>query len=480
MRYRIFLAVLLIALLPVGAPAESSDMGSPVDMASEEVLRLEQRLEALGYFSGECDDIYDSETRSALESFQQANGLAVSGAADSATLERLNGSDALSRQDYLTRFANAYAQMAPLENGSTSSDVLVMQRRLKEYGYFTGEPDGVFADTTQQAVETFQMANGLPVTGVADGAVLMRLMADSPISWSAFLAEMSAAPGDAGLNVYVLQKKLALLGCFDGGFTGSFGESTEQAVRAYQQLSGLDETGEADAVTWAAIYAASAVAARSQDALQIGDYGEDIRLIQERLNTLGFFDHEITGEFDYTTETAVRLFQMADDLEPTGAIDAQTLERLNDDSAASMLDGIVQARFQLILDRADPDTQDAIFRLAEGLLGARFGAEDDELYPGFEFVQYVCVAAGLPVTFPEDVIRMADRQVETIEAVEPGDIVAFQSASVDAVTMSLAIGAGDGRVICATEDGGWAVLSYMDQMQGATIYCWDPEEAFAQ
>ena len=138
-----------------------------------------------------------------------------------------------------------------------------------------------------------------------------------------------------------------------------------------------------------------------------------------------------------------------------------------------MLDGIVQQRFQLMLDAAGNDAQAEIARIAAELAGTSFGTADDELYPGFAFVQYVCVAAGLPVTFPEDLIRMADRQVETISAVEPGDIVAFQSASADAVTMLLAIGAGDGMVIGTTESGGWAELSYMDQMEGATIYCWD-------
>ncbi len=88
-------------------------------------------------------------------------------------------------------------------------------------------------------------------------------------------------------------------------------------------------------------------------------------------------------------------------------------------------------------------------------------------------MQYVCVSAGLPVTFPEDLIRMADRQVENVSAIEAGDIVAFQSASADAVTMLLAIGAGNGMVASTTESGGWAELSYMDRMEGATVYCWD-------
>ena len=65
-------------------------------------------------------------------------------------------------------------------------------------------------------------------------------------------------------------------------------------------------------------------------------------------------------------------------------------------------------------------------------------------------------------------------------AVDAGDIVAFQSASADAVTIRLAIGAGDSRLICTTETGGWVVLSYMDQMEGATIYCWDAGDSVGE
>ncbi len=476
MTYRKPLALLIAALLlAVGALAEPVDTEYLVDMTSDQVVHLEERLADLGYFSGESDATYDAETRSALESFQQANGLEVTGNADSATLERLDSADALSRQDYLTRFANAYAQMATLQKGSMSNDVLVMQRKLKEFGYFSGVPNGTFDDATRQAVESFQLVNGLPITGIADGATLMRLMADSPITWPAFLTEMSAAEGDVGLNVYVLQKRLAQMGYYTGSLTASFGELTGQAVTAFQKDSGLEITGQADAATWAAIYSRSYGAASRSDAMQLGDFGDNVLSVQKRLNELGFFDNEINGVFGYTTETAVRLFQMAIAVAPTGVLDTDTQSRLMADSAASMLDGIVQQRFTMMLDDADGDSQARIAELALGLVGASFGTADDALYPGFSFVQYVCVAAGLPVTFPEDLIRMADRQVEAISAVEPGDIVAFQSASADAVTMLLAIGAGDGKVICTTESSGWAELSYMERMEGATIYCWDAE-----
>ena len=464
------LALALLAALTAGAAARAD---VPVDMTSSEVLLMEQRLSKLGYFTSEPDDTYDAETRSALESFQQANGLDVTGAADSATLERLNSLDALSRQDYLTRFSNAYAGMAALEKGSVSNDVLVLQRKLKEYGFFSDEPDGAFSDATQRAVESFQMVNGLSVTGVADGSTLMRLMADAPITWPAFLEEMSAREGDTGLNVYVLQKKLTQLGYFTGSCTASYGELTRQAVLRFQQQNALEATGRADAATWSALYSGSAISTRRTDALQFGDYGERVLAIQKRLNELGFFDHELTGTYGYTTETAVRLFQMAIATPATGQLDADAESHLMSASAASMLDGIVQTRFMLILDSANESTQANIAEIALSLLGTSFGSADDELYPGFSFVQYVCVAAGLPVTFPEDLIRMADRQVEAMSAVEPGDIVAFQSTSADSVAMILAIGVGDGKVVCTAESGGWAELSYMDHMEGATIYCWD-------
>ena len=472
MKHIKILALLAALLLAGGALSEPVDTAYLVDMTSEQVISLEQRLAELGFFSAECDSTYDAETRAALESFQQANGLEVTGQADSATLERLNSADALSRQDYLTRFSNAYAQMTPLEMGSESNDVLVMQRHLKDYGYFSGEPNGAFDDATRQAVESFQMVNGLPITGVADGATLMRLMADSPITWPAFLTEMSASEGDTGLGVYVLQKRLAQMGYYTGSPTASFGELTRQAVQRFQQDNHLEVTGQADVATWAAIYSGADKRTELPDVMRFGDSGDNVRAIQARLNALGFFDNAITGEFGYSTETAVRLFQSAASLEPTGLLDAETSSRLMADSAPNMLDGGVQQRFSAMLSEADASVRPRIAEIARAHVGASFDVEDDDLYPGFNFVQYVCVSAGLPVTIPEDLIGMAVEQAATVDEIQDGDIVVFQSNGENAVNMIMAIGAGDGRVIGTSESGGWAEPSYMEQMNDATIYRW--------
>ncbi|MBR1558906.1 MAG: peptidoglycan-binding protein, partial [Clostridia bacterium] len=380
-------------------------------------------------------------------------------------------------QDYLRRFIQGYQEMEPLKGGDINNQVQAVQRRLLEAGYFNGIADGVFGDATRMAVERFQMVNGLPVTGVADGMTLMRLMADVPITWQGYLSEMSCAAGDAGLNVYVLQKKLDEMGYFDGDCTGSFGDLTQGAVAAFQSDNGLEATGVADAALWELIYSGTAVARRRADVTQLGDSGDSVSQIQQRLNELGYFYGEADGDFDYDTETAVRLFQMGNELSATGRVGGDTLSALLSDTARAMGDPAAQERFAALLSRRDADVQARIAEIAGGLVGKEFSVRDDALYPGFALVQYVCVAAGLPITAPETVIRLADDPVEDPDEVQVGNILAFQTAGSDNVTMLLTVGAGEGRIIYATPEVGWVVMSYLSQIDSESVYRWAEPEA---
>lgn len=63
----------------------------------------------------------------------------------------------------------AYEQVektAVLRQGATGSEVKEMQRRLKQWGYYTGSVDGVFGAGTKKAVIAFQKKNGLTADGV--------------------------------------------------------------------------------------------------------------------------------------------------------------------------------------------------------------------------------------------------------------------------------------------------------------------------
>ena len=478
MKKRRLAAGLLVTACMMGSvQAEPGQTEYATDLAPEEVYALEERLNALGYLAGGYDEVYDEDTRLAIEGFQQANGLTVNGEADAETVARINDGTVLSKEDYLRQFVQTYEEMEPLKNGDINERVSTMQKKLKEYGYFSYESDGVFGEATQLAVERFQMVNGLTATGVADGATMMRLMAETPVSWQAFLSEMRAEAGNTGLNVYTLQKKLKQMGYFAGDCTGNFGDITQKAVLQFQAANNLEQTGVADEAMWEVIYSGNAVAPRKENVLQMGDFGASVQQIQQRLSELGYFSHSITGEFGPTTETAVRLFQMANDLDATGEVDADTLTRINGDGARKLMETDIQQKFREILSNQDGSAMSKVVEIANGMLGTAFEAEDDALYPGFAFVQYVCVAAGLPITHPEVLIPLADQPVTSIDEVEAGNIVAFQNASGDTVTILLTICGGDGQVIYAASAGGWVVLSYMDQMNNANVYRWSMEAA---
>ncbi len=60
----------------------------------------------------------------------------------------------------------AAIETAVLRQGSKGSEVKEVQRRLKQWGYYSGSVDGVFGAATKKAVIAFQKKNGLTADGV--------------------------------------------------------------------------------------------------------------------------------------------------------------------------------------------------------------------------------------------------------------------------------------------------------------------------
>ncbi|WP_404452796.1 NlpC/P60 family protein [Virgibacillus necropolis] len=59
--------------------------------------------------------------------------------------------------------------------------------------------------------------------------------------------------------------------------------------------------------------------------LKYGEHGESIRVLQQKLNKLSYFDDEIDGDFDILTEHALKRFQKEHGIFVTGQADMQTL-----------------------------------------------------------------------------------------------------------------------------------------------------------
>ena len=58
------------------------------------------------------------------------------------------------------------ADAAVLKRGSRGDEVVTLQKKLKQWGYYDGSVDGVFGAGTEKAVQYFQRKNGLAADGI--------------------------------------------------------------------------------------------------------------------------------------------------------------------------------------------------------------------------------------------------------------------------------------------------------------------------
>jgi N-acetylmuramoyl-L-alanine amidase len=116
--------------------------------------------------------------------------------------------------------------------------------------------------------------------------------------------------GSSGSDVADLQRRLRAAGFSTDDPAGSFGPSTEQAVHAFQQATGLHADGVVDATSWAALV---------ESEYHLGDRllclrspmmrGDDVSELQLRLGALGFDAGRVDGIFGPLTLSAVGDFQ---------------------------------------------------------------------------------------------------------------------------------------------------------------------------
>lgn len=98
--------------------------------------------------------------------------------------------------------AQTDALCAALKQGSKGSQVKEMQRRLKNWGYYTGSVDGVFGKQTRAAVIMFQKKNGLTADGVVGAATLRALGMNSST------VQSSSVGGFSSSDVYLLARTI--------------------------------------------------------------------------------------------------------------------------------------------------------------------------------------------------------------------------------------------------------------------------------
>ncbi len=99
---------------------------------------------------------------------------------------------------------------AVLRQGAKGDEVKEVQRRLKNWGYYTGNVDGIFGAGTRAAVIAFQKKNGLTADGVVGKATYKALGMMSAYEQLAGLSEEKAESvgGFSSTDVYLLAKTI--------------------------------------------------------------------------------------------------------------------------------------------------------------------------------------------------------------------------------------------------------------------------------
>ena len=133
------------------------------------VVPLQKRLRELGYYSGNIDGYFGSQTYRAVRNFQSRNGLTVTGVADAYTQQILYSASAKTYSGSTASSGSTSSGYRLLYWGCRGDAVKRLQNALINAGYksIVRTADGIFGQWTYDAVRAYQKDHGLAVDGIA-------------------------------------------------------------------------------------------------------------------------------------------------------------------------------------------------------------------------------------------------------------------------------------------------------------------------
>lgn len=251
----------------------------------------------------------------------------------------------------------------PLQSGDASAEVATLQNRLNRIAIafpsipFVLPADGTYGATTATAVRAFQRLFRLEETGTVNRETWYRIQyiytavkklaelgSEGEFAQSDTFNGRVLRVGDRGGEVLRVQNYLAYIAnAMPNLFTpptvdGVFGNVTQEAVRAFQNYYGLEQTGTVNEATWNGIVTSyyalgggEVVPSRPYPGtpLRRGSTGEDVSWLQTMLNTVSTVDLSlpvltVDGIFGAQTEQNVRRFQQNYGLDADGIVGPQT------------------------------------------------------------------------------------------------------------------------------------------------------------
>lgn len=284
---------------------------------------------------------------------------------------------------------DAESSYETLSIGDTNESVRALQQRLQNLGYYTNGVSGVYDEATETAVRRFEQSYGIMQTGIATPSFQVRLFAaDAPAYGSdaynaAVISQYSTLQrGAVGSSVYALQHRLKELGYPIKDLTGVYDEATENAVSLFAQAYGIDNMTVAYIALQKELYSDSAIVytvdGQSQQqtgnsALTIGNIGTKVMQMQNRLIALGYMDSNASGVYDAETEAAVRKFEEACSVAPTGRLNNE-LQNLLMSGNAPVYGTKLETEIRSYVDLAEGYEGDLVAELQQRLIELGYAA----------------------------------------------------------------------------------------------------------
>lgn len=99
-------------------------------------------------------------------------------------------------------------EVAILKNGSKGGEVKEVQRRLKQWGYYNGNIDGVYGPSMKKAVIAFQKKNGLTADGVVGKSTYKALGMTQSYNALSGVGSSESVKDFSSADVYLLAKTI--------------------------------------------------------------------------------------------------------------------------------------------------------------------------------------------------------------------------------------------------------------------------------
>lgn len=321
----------------------------------EPVTKLQTRLKELGYYKGELTGVCDEDTVAAIKLFEGKHGLVADGEMSAADQQVLYGATAMEASVIVTPSPTPTVKppTKTLRPGDKDDEVKLLQQRLKDLGYYTGNITGVYNTATTEAVKAFQKKSSLEQDGIlgpitrtvlygvnAIYAVPTAIPVSTPTPTTTPLTPENVIvirAGSMGEVVRRLQARLQELGYYTSRLDGVYLTDDIEAVRAFQSANGLKVDGKAGYETQTALYSDSAIRGNANvtsgetalvNTLRYGSEGAEVTTLQNRLIALGYLAGSADGKFGRDTKSAVIAFQKANGLSADGVVGTDTSTRL--------------------------------------------------------------------------------------------------------------------------------------------------------